>query len=159
MRKLFIFLSVVLLIALCQSKERNTTRLNRPFISPPPFDCIFGFKKVNGTKKCKTMEEFFKHPRNETNCTKIQKLKCYNFKNETACVCVKKFKLPKIEIPYKCPMGLVRRCKRRANSNKTDCHCTRFIPPKKNISRISTLANQCPEGKRFFCSYDGCKCR
>ena len=158
MRKLFILLSVVLLFALCQSKLRNTTRLNPPF-KTPPMHCIFGIKKVNGTKKCKTMEEFFQHPRNQTNCTKAKKLKCYNFKNATACVCVWDIKLPHIEIPYRCPMGLVRRCKRRPHSNKTDCQCTRFIPPKINISRISTQAKQCPEGKRLFCSFDGCKCR
>ena len=72
MRKLLVLLSVVLLFALCQGqKERETSKIrHRPLVR----DCIFGYKKVNGTKTCKTMEEFFRHPRNDTTCVKNKTL-------------------------------------------------------------------------------------
>ena len=152
MRKLLILLSVVLFNALCQA--RPTTSVHAPkFIQP--LDCTFGFKKVNGTKRCKTMTEFFQHPRNETNCTKLQKLICYNYKNATACLCIKKPIFPPYPshplFPPRCGPGLVWRCK-----GKNNCKCERFSP----IRLTSRFSGICKEGEKFICPARGrCRCK
>jgi len=155
MRKLLILLSVVLFIALCQARPTTNVHAIRPkFIYP--LNCTFGFKKVNGTKRCKTMTEFFEHPRNETNCTKLQKLKCYNYKNATACLCVKKPILPPHPIfPSRCPPGLTLRCK---NRYFRDCKCEKFSPIR--LNRTSLIRRRCKEGEGLSCPKGGaCICK
>ena len=150
MRKLLILLSVVLFIAICQA--RPTTNVHVPK-NIQPLHCTFGFKKVNGTKRCKTMSEFFQHPRNKTNCTKLQKLKCYNYKNATACLCVKKLLLPPSpSIIHKCGPGFIWRCK-----GKNNCKCEKFSPFRFNHT---ALIRSCDKGEEFWCSNRGlCRCR
>ena len=154
MRKLLILLSVVLAVALCQSIKRPLGRVP-PYHPINRLDCTFGIKKVNGTRKCKNIEEFFQHPRNDTNCSKLRRLKCYKFKNATACLCVRKPKLfPHPDFPQLCKPGFVWRCKK----DNIDCKCTRFGPVR--VNDTLRLKNKCPEGEEFFCSVKtGCKCR
>ena len=148
MRKLLIFLSVFLFIALCQA--RPTTNVHVPK-NIQPLDCTFGFKKVNGTKRCKTMTEFFQHPRNETNCTKLQKLKCYNYKNSTACLCIKKPILPPHPSILICGPNLVWRCK-----GKNNCKCS-ILDPARLTSRFSM---NCKAGEKYICPARGrCRCK
>jgi len=147
MRKLLILLSVVLFIAFCQARPTTSVHAISPkFIYP--LNCTFGFKKVNGTKRCKTMTEFFEHPRNETNCTKLQKLKCYNYKKATACLCVKKAILPPHPpIIHHCGPGLVWRCK-----GKNNCKCEKYSP--------IPLTSRCEEGEKLICTARGlCRCK
>jgi len=156
MRKLLILLSVVLAVALCQTTKRRTTLYRRPY---RPLDCIFGYKYLNGTlrnKVCKTKEEFFQHPRNDTNCSKLKKLKCYTLKNVTACICVRNFnRITYPDFPYnRCKPGFVWRCTR---VNK-DCECRRIGPIK--VNGTSKITKECGDGKYLYCPKKGdCICR
>jgi hypothetical protein len=149
MRKLLVLLSVVLLFALCQSQKlRDSSKIR---VRPHVRDCIFGYKKVNGTKVCKTMEEFFKHPRNDTNCTKNKTLKCFKFHNATACLCVKKHVRPPKPINVTtCPVGFIYRCKRDRFTHKQECRCRRMGPVPVNFTTGPGL-KECPEGKELYC--------
>ena len=155
MRKLLILLSVVLAVALCQTTKRTT--IHRPPYRP--LDCTFGYKYLNGTlpnKRCKTKEEFFQNPRNDTNCSKLKKLKCYTFKNVTACICVKKFNRPTYpDFPFKrCPEGFVWRCSRGVRN----CGCKRIGPIK--VNGTSKITKECEYGKYLYCPKKGeCICR
>ena len=154
MRKLLILLSVVLLFALCQSQS---VRKNKTKHHPKDLDCIFGYKKVNGTKICKTMEEFFKHPRNDTNCTKNKTLKCFKSHNVTACLCVKVHKRPTLPDLHRCPVGYLWRCKRDSFTHKQECKCRKIGP---TVNDTTTITTKCPEGKELFCPKRGrCICK
>ena len=157
MRKLLIVLSVVLAVALCQSIKRPTTIPRPPSLHPfNTLYCTFGSKKVNGTEKCKTKEEFFQHPRNETNCTKLKILKCYTFKNDTACLCVRKFiRRPYSDFPrHRCRVGFVWRCK-RGNIN---CECIRFGSVR--VNNTSRISKKCKGDEVLFCPKRGkCICK
>jgi len=149
MRKLLILLSIVLAAALCQTIKRKTTY--RPPYRPP--DCIFGYKYLNGTssnKVCKTKEEFFQHPRNETNCSSLKKLKCYTFKNVTACLCIRKFnRPPNPNFPLiLCPEGYIRRCKKGTRN----CECIIIGPVK--VNDTSRITKECGYGYSY-CSNIG----
>jgi len=147
MRKLLILLSVFLVVALYQA--RPTTNVHTSFSHIfHPLDCTFGYKKVNGTKKCKTMEEFFHHPRNETNCTIFKELKCINYKNATACLCFRKpIKPPHHDFHDTCPPGFTWRCRRGFIS---DCQCRRIVPSK--------IPN-CKPSQFLACTKNGCFCK
>jgi len=153
MRKLLVLLSVVLVFALYQA--RPTTNIHASFSHKfRPLDCTFGYKKVNGTKRCKTMEEFFHHPRNETNCTRFKVLKCYNYKNASACLCVRKpIKPPHHDFPHPCPPGFTWRCTRGLNK---DCQCRRIGPIKINDT---TRIPNCSYGKYLSCTNTKCICK
>lgn len=154
MRKLLILLSVVLLFAICQSQRTKPTSVVRR----PPFQCTFGYKKVNGTKKCRTKAEFFQHPRNETNCEKKNKtLKCYHYKNATACLCVKKRTHPTSGPEVKCPPGQIWRCKKFGPHQ--DCKCRRIpVPP---VNRTTDIPKpKCDTEKEYlFCTRRRCICK
>ena len=127
MRRLLVLLSVVLLFALCQNQLTKKDRLIRP---PKTHNCIFGFKKVNNIKVCKTIEEFFKHPRNDTNCTQKNKVsKCFTLYNTTACLCLKKI-VPKKPINFKskCKPGFFNRCRVNKFTGKQMCSCKKLGP-------------------------------
>ena len=148
MRKLLVLLSVVLLFALSQSQRVKDTPKLRP--RPRVRDCIFGYTKVNGTKKCQTMEEFFKHPRNDTNCTQNKKLKCFTFHNATACICVKPLRPTTTINPTKCPVGFIWRCKRDKLTKRQECRCRKLGPVPVNVTSGPVL-KECPEGKELYC--------
>ncbi len=153
MRKLLILLSVVLLFAICQSQRTKPTSVVRR----PPFECLFGYKKVNGTKKCRTKAEFFQHPRNETNCEKKNKtLKCFHYKNATACLCIKK-RTPRTSGPiHTCPPGQIWRCK--GFGLHKDCKCRR--PPVPLVNRTDIIKPNCdPEKEYLSCTRRRCICR
>jgi len=152
MKKLLILLSVVLFISLCQARPTTNVHTIRPLIIQP-LNCTFGFKKVNGTKRCKTMTEFFQHPRNETNCTKLQKLKCYNYKNATACLCIIKRPIPPHSpLVHICGPGLVYRCR-----GKNNCFCDRFNPNQLNAA--SRVPRRCNKGEILLCPNGFCSCK
>ena len=156
MRRLLVLLSVVLLFALCQSQLIKKDKIKKPIKIR---DCLFGFKKVNGTKECKTKEEFFKHPRNDTNCTKKNKtLKCFKFQNATACLCVRK-PIPKNPIKFKdeCPAGRIKRCKVDRFTGQQKCRCLRIGPVKDDTVKGEI---ECKEGEKKVCKSNGvCICR
>jgi len=159
MRKLLILLSVVLAFALCQTTKRRTT-IYRPY---RPLDCTFGYKYLNGTlpnKVCKTKEEFFQHPRNETNCSILKKLKCYTFKNVTACLCIKKFNRPPYpDFPHhRCPFGFTWRCQRVNRIGNRNCECKRIGPVKLNFT--SRITKRCKVDEVLSCPKRGaCICK
>ena len=127
MRRLLELLSVVLLFALCQSQLKKIDRVRRP---PKILGCIYGFKKVNETKVCKTREEFFNHSRNETNCTQKGKIrKCFNFFKTRTCFCVDK-PVPKKPNYFRneCKKGLIKRCRVDRFTGKQKCSCVRIGP-------------------------------
>ena len=156
MRNLLILLSVVLAVALCQSTKIPTRKLPVTHILPP-FNCIFGIKKVNGTRKCKTKEEFFQNPRNDTNCSVFKELKCYTLKKATACICVRKHLNITVPSFHKCPIGEVWRCKRERHSNKLDCSCSKVGPVK--LNNTSFPIKRCPGGFPPICPFIGpCRC-
>ena len=148
MRKLLVLLSVVLLFALCQNqKVKDTSRIRpRPLVR----DCIFGFTKVNGTKRCKTKEEFFKHPRNDTNCTKNKRLRCFTMNNVTACLCVRRIEPPRPINVTKCPVGFIWRCKRDKLTKHQECRCRKLGPVPVNTTSGPGV-KECPAGKELYC--------
>jgi len=160
MRKVLILLSVVLAVALCQNTKRRTTIYRPPY---RPLDCIFGYKYLNGTlprKVCKTKEEFFLHPRNETKCSILKKLKCYTFKNVTACLCVRKFnRPPNPDFPHnRCKPGFVWRCQRENGIRNRICECKKIGPVKVNIT--SRITEKCEKGTYLYCPRKGkCYCQ
>jgi hypothetical protein len=153
MRKLLVLLSVVLLFAICQSQKVKDKK-DLPKIKR---DCFFGYKKVNGTKVCKTKEEFLKHPRNETNCPVNKTLICYKFGNITACLCIKVHKPATPIIRTNCTKGYVRRCKFNKIYGIQSCRCVKMgpiIPVDKPEDVV------CEEGKEKICKKNGvCICR
>ncbi len=154
MRKLLILLSVVVLFAICQGQRpKPTSGIKRPF----PLDCVFGYKKVNGTKKCRSKAEFFQHPRNETNCAKKNKtLKCYHFKNATACLCVKNRTRPHPGFEHKCPPGQFWRCK--GYGRHQDCRCRKFVVHP--VNRTELVKPNCDQEKEYvFCTRRRCICK
>ena len=151
MRKLLIFLSVVLAVSLCQGTKRPTRKLPATHIFNPSY-CIFGIKKVNGTRKCRTKEEFFQHPKNDTNCSIFKELKCYEFKNTTACICVKKVtRNTHPPIIHKCQPGFIWRCKRERYSRKSDCSCTKLYPVRGNGTNKCPGIKICPKKGPCYC--------
>ena len=161
MRKLLILLSVVVLFAICQSK---TTHGHHSHHKHP--DCIFGYKKVDGKKQCKTIEEFFQNPRNETNCTAKKQLKCLKFNNATACLCLKKsVKIPQGTTqdgeptnPRKCLQGYVYNCVKDHHTRHQECKCRKLSPVLDDPSSETTT--ECPEGQELYCGRRGkCLCR
>ena len=153
MRKLLIILSVILLFSLCQSK-RETTRI-LPIHRFPNLGCTFGYKNVNGKKECQSKEEFFQHPRNETNCTKPKNLNCYKFKNVTACICNRLPKLLTLGFHQRCPRGFIWKCK---SGNNRDCYCGVMTPRPGNSA--SRLPMKCDREKELFCPNKSvCICR
>lgn len=154
MRKLLVLLSVVLLFALCQSqkvKDRKTHKFHK--------ECIFGYKKVNNTKVCKTKEEFLKHPRNDTNCTANKVLKKFKINNVTFTRCVFKRNGNSTHVPKhrNCTEpGFVRRCKVDKFTGKNVCRCIRLGPPVREPNPDIV----CEEGKVKHCNKRGvCICR
>ena len=150
MRKLLVLLSVVLLFALCQSQvvEKEKKKLIKPNF------CPFGYKKVNGTKVCKTYKEYLKHPRNFTNCTKGFNLKCRKVENKTLCFCFPKIKvLPNKNISL-CKPGEILRCKFDRNTLKRGCKCEPVLP------RVKTDPSElnCPTGTTPKCKGNRCIC-
>lgn len=154
MRKLLVLLSVVLLFALCQShkvKEKKPHKF--------PRECIFGYKKVNNTKVCKTKEEFLKHPRNDTNCTANKVLKKFKVNNVTFYRCVLKRVNRTTHLKDKnCTKpGYTKRCKVDRFTGKNVCRCIKLGPvpviePNPDIV--------CAEGKVKHCNKRGvCICR
>ena len=151
MRKLLVLLSVVLLFALCQSQEVEKEK--KKLLIKPNF-CPFGYKKVNGTKVCKTYKEYLKHPRNFTNCTKDSNLKCRKIENKTLCFCVPKIKvLPHRNISL-CKPGEILRCKFDRNTLKRGCKCEPVLP------RVKTDPSElnCPTGTTPKCKGNRCIC-
>ena len=161
MRKQLILLSVVLLFAICQSKRSpgHHSHHKRP-------DCIFGYKKVDGKKQCKTIEEFFQNPRNETSCPAKKQFKCFTFNNATACLCIKKrAKIPQDTTtegepsnPNQCPPGFVYNCRKDRHTRHQKCKCRKLGPSLNDPSSETT--KDCPEGQELHCRRKGkCLCR
>lgn len=156
MRKLLVLLSVVLLFALCQSKVSN----NKTKHDHPNKHCFYGYKKVNGTKECKTIDEFMRHPKNDTNCTHKKILKCLPVRNITVCRCVEKRRPPIIPIfNTTCQKGYIKRCRFDRQTNKEKCRCIRMGP----VIRNKTEEIVCKEGYTKICKNHGsgekCFCR
>ena len=153
MRKLLVLLSVVLLFAICQSQKVKDKK-DLPKIKR---DCFLGYKKVNGTKVCKTKEEFLKHPRNDTNCTVNRTLKCFRIQNVTVCRCVRKFKPVTPIRSTNCTKGYIRRCKVDKLTGKQNCRCVRLGPIVPVVKPEDVV---CEEGKEKICKKNGvCICR
>ena len=154
MRKLLVLLSVVLLFAICQSQKVKDKK-DLPKIKR---DCFFGYKKVNGTKVCKTKEEFLRHPRNETNCTANKTLKCLKVGDITACRCIKIHR-PRPHVPrnFTCPVGKVKRCKTDRFTGKQNCRCVKLGPVLINDTNKDIV---CKEGEKKVCKKNGvCLCK
>lgn len=149
MRKLLVLLSVVLLFALCQSQDPVKTKKEKPHF------CPFGYKKVNGTKICRTLDEFLRNPKNATNCTKNKELRCRKFDNKTLCFCIPKFDVlrPHRNIT-RCKPGETLRCKFDRKTLKRECKCQSMVPRKYNTSELVCEEGTVPKckGKRCVCA-------
>jgi hypothetical protein len=150
MRKLLVLLSLVLLFALCQSQVIEKGRKLRPDF------CPFGFTKVNGTKVCKSFEDFLKHPRNATNCTNNKILKCRKFNNKTLCFCLPKYPLrPRRNITL-CKPGEFYRCKFDKSTGQRDCKCRPMGPKIIDVKELDCPLGSFPKckGRRCICAKD-----
>lgn len=157
MRKFLMLLSAVLLFAICQGQLINKKLRPGPIKFRPV--CPFGSKKVNGTRVCKTKEEFLVNPRNQTNCTKNRKLICNPFGNVTYCFCLRKPKVPTVPTTFirECPLGTRKSCKRDKLTRKQTCECVKFGP---KVNDTNTLRKKdCGEGKELRCNSRGCFCK
>ena len=155
MRKLLVLLSVVLLFALCQSQKVKEKK------KPPKFqrECLFGFKKVNNTKVCKTKEEFLKHPRNDTNCTTGKRLKKIKVNNSTfyRCVLIRPVRPSDLRDGNCTQPGFVKRCKKDRFTGKNVCKCIRLGPGPVKDPNPDVV---CEDGKVKHCKKNGvCICR
>jgi len=147
MGKLLVLLSVVLLFALCQSQVTGKEKK----LLKPNF-CPFGYTKVNGTKVCKTLKEFLKHPRNVTSCSKNRTLKCRKFDNKTLCFCLPEFRVRPHRNISLCKLGEVYRCKFDKLTGQRDCKCRPIFP------RVKTTELDCPLGTSPKCNGRRCIC-
>ena len=99
-----------------------------------------------------------KHPKNETNCTALKKLKCFKVDNVTVCRCIlKRNRTHDKLIHSNCTKGYVRRCKVDKFTGKQKCRCVK-MGPVLPVHRNEDIV--CEEGKVKVCKRNGfCLCK